>query len=971
MAIDWALSAALIAHLKKIFDSQADRAVSRQADGIVGRIYRRFVPDKHLVDANKIFVGRFAKELDSAIDLPELQMSSYQEALERFLCNPSVQDILAAPLDGTSPLDWEILKGIWESIGSAVEDRLIELPADFDWAKVAKRYAEAVKNQMLADPELRPIVSAVAAARTAEATERTAIALEKHASASRIFDLVRYAAAVKTHFSYLILGPLDADWTQYENRVRLEAVYVPQSVKRAIPASDLMRDYKRRQKPAARAVGGEQVDESGRQEPEYSGSSYTRSMDPADDQRRSRKDEQELREEISKVERQAAEYSQVLSTPLMQIIDNARYARIVLLGDPGLGKSTLLKLLTLRWANAPDRPLALFMELRRAAEYENLLDYMESGPLPTCCFPKAELDDYLKKNPSLVLFDALDEVSEGLRTDAVLRITSFVNDYPNARVIVTTRIRGYHPGSTHPEILGSAGFEQFTLQDFDEPEIDSFISLWHRHAFTVESDKARYEQRVRRAVDESSAIRELACNPLLLTLMVIVSRTQDLPRDRCKLYEKCSELLLKNWDLEKFPELKERRDDRDIKDKVGPDQKMRILELVAAAMQKERTGLEGNLIAQEKLSAIVTGELAVLGVQPAWAVADDLIWMLRERNFMLGYLGGRQYAFVHRTFLEYFSARDFKFRLERTSSLSLSDLCLFFRQNWQWDVWHEVLRLLCGIIGAEHAGKCISELLAQATRRNGYQAVFLAAQCLQEVREIGSVAAMRAQARNMLLELADFKFPFYEAGDAATKERIRIQIAATMELARGWRDDGEILPWLMDRAANAEGWAARYSALSVLGRGWRSDHHVLKLLKTCAVGDSSPPVRQVAARELARGWCDLPDTLPYLKEIVLLDDDPSVRGTVVDEVARIWRDDPETLPWLVALASIGGDPARQRAALLAAQRGWANHPSVSQLLDELEWDGEPEIDFDEIEPWLAAPFSVYRLDEESEASSES
>jgi hypothetical protein len=47
-------------------------------------------------------------------------------------------------------------------------------------------------------------------------------------------------------------------------------------------------------------------------------------------------------------------------------------------------------------------------------------------------------------------------------------------------------------------------------------------------------------------------------------------------------YERCAQLLLKNWDVEKFPELKERKEPRDIKDKLGPDQKMWILEQVVS-----------------------------------------------------------------------------------------------------------------------------------------------------------------------------------------------------------------------------------------------------------------------------------------------------------------------------------------------------------------------------------------------------
>src|SRR5205823_584588 len=129
---------------------------------------------------------------------------------------------------------------------------------------------------------------------------------------------------------------------------------------------------------------------------------------------------------------------------------------------------------------------------------------------------------------------------------------------------------------------------------------------------------------------------------------------------------------------EKFPELKEMKDTRDIRDKLGPDQKMRILEQVAAAMQQERSGLAGNMIAEEKLKQIVETALTQLGVPEPWDVAEGLIQMLRKRNFMLGYLGDRQYAFVHRTFLEYFCARDLKYRLEKTTTFFLDGLLQVF-----------------------------------------------------------------------------------------------------------------------------------------------------------------------------------------------------------------------------------------------------------------------------------------------------
>ena len=836
---------------------------------------------------------RFSKELDSAMDLPTLLAEGYQEALKLFLSNPSVQDALLAPLDGESQLNWEVLRGTWAEL------RLIVLPGDFDWAKVARTYRESLKLLMLADPELRPVIEAMASLRTAAAVERLA-------GPARSFDLSRYAGALKEAYAHLKLGPLDPDWTHYDGRVRLESVYVPQSVKQALPPRDLTRDYLRTLKEEGRADGIE-------------------------------RDEEEL-------EHWKEEYAQLRTRPLMETVDDPAHERVVLLGDPGLGKSTLLKHLALRWAEAPGRPVTLLIELRRASResgHGSFLDYLETGAGQTCCLPKVELDEHLRNNASLVLFDGLDEVPERSRTDAVSDIIRFAGDYPKARIIVTTRIDGYHPGSTHPEQFRDAKFQQFTLQDFDESEIHRFIRLWHQEAFRDPAERTRYESRVRKAIEDSPAIRELAANPLLLTMMAIVSRTQDLPRDRGKLYERCAELLLKNWDLEKFPELKEKKEARDIKDKLGPDQKMRILEQVAAAMQQERTGLAGNLIAEDKLKQIVENELAQLGVERPWSVADGLIWMLRERNFMLGYLGGRQYAFIHRTFLEYFCARDLKYRLERTSSLSVDGLRLLFQERWQQDEWHEVLRLLCGLIGAEYAAQCASELLTQGGQTEGHRAVFLAAQCLREIRELGWIREVRGRAREMLLPLTRLHRAYsYEPHGPKAVEAYRIRIRAVQELARGWKDDPSTLPLLKDCAVRDEQPAVRWTAVKELARGRKEDPDTLPWLKGRATRDEDWRLRQAAVEELARSWKDHPDTFPWLKDRATRDEDWRLRQAAVEELARGWKDHPDTLPWLKDRAARDERGAVRRVALAELARGWKEHPDTVRWLKDRAARGE-------------------------------
>lgn len=74
---------------------------------------------------------------------------------------------------------------------------------------------------MLADPALRPIIQAVIAIRTAEASEKNIAALNRLAPFSRTFDLSRYAEVLHRAYCHLKLGSLDSDWTDYERRVRL------------------------------------------------------------------------------------------------------------------------------------------------------------------------------------------------------------------------------------------------------------------------------------------------------------------------------------------------------------------------------------------------------------------------------------------------------------------------------------------------------------------------------------------------------------------------------------------------------------------------------------------------------------------------------------------------------------------------------------------------------------------------------
>jgi hypothetical protein len=900
MLIEWAvISAAIAPHVKKYIAEKAGKLAKDYADSQLSQLYKKVVTPEKLMKATESFVVGFDKELYSAADLPTLTIPAYREALKTFLSDPDVIEALETPLDGESTLDIDLLSRKWSYLLGGDRKPLIALPDDFDWDGLAARYCKSLQKQALADPELRQIVQARAALRTAQAVAVIAGPIKP-------FDLVRYAQTVRESFSHLRFGSLDADWAAYENRVHLENVYVPQSAKQALPPRDLTRDYLRELKERGVGVRDEQL------------------------------------------QQQSEGYAELRAVPILEVVDDPTHNHLVVLGDPGLGKSTLLKYLALRWAQDPRRLLALLIELRRTVGESGEIDflgYLERGAGQTLPLPRLELDAHLKNAGSLVLFDALDEVSEGHRSDVVLRIIAFSREYPRARIIVTTRIHGYHPGSCHPEQFRDAQFLQFTLQDFDPEEINQFVTTWHKEAFQKPDERLRYERRLSKALADSPAIKELACNPLLLTMMAILNRVQDLPRDRGRLYESCADLLLKNWDLEKFPELMELKDTRDIVDKLGPEQKTRILELVADAMQRERTGLAGNIIGEEKLKRIVEEQLTELGVAQSWAVADSLIAMLRERNFMLAYLGDRQYAFVHRTFLEYFCARDLKYRLQNTSDFTIDRLLDVFKECWRQDEWQEILALLCGMIGPEYAAKSISELLEHETAEGGYGAVILAARCLEEIRQLGSISDLRNRVHQGLFRLVAFDFPNkYDPNSQEATQVARVHRQAVSSLARGWKEDPATLQWLKERVALDQSESVRNAAVQAICNGWKEDPSTYAFLLECATKHNDENLRGLALSEMCVHWRNAADVPGFVQLRAANDPSERVRLMALALLVTTRKDDPDILPFLKGRALQEKDPTPRYFAMFAVLNGWGKVPEIAGwALENFKAEKEAEL----------------------------
>ncbi|MGC9396221.1 MAG: SUMF1/EgtB/PvdO family nonheme iron enzyme [Anaerolineae bacterium] len=377
--------------------------------------------------------------------------------------------------------------------------------------------------------------------------------------------------------------------------------------------------------------------------------------------------------------------------PVLEALSS--YPRLVLRGEAGSGKSTLVNFVTVclagDWLNSPDanlRRLGDAWRLPRLLPVRVVLrDYAARG-LPsdqdlwafiqtelarveTCdgaldaCLPV--LETYLKqRDGALLLLDGLDEVPEVHRYRLRLKaaVEQFSCDFPHCRILVTTRPYAYQD----PEAYLS-GFEARRLASFNEEQIKDFIPRWYAHVGAKDpalgpDNAARYAEQLVNAVEHNPRLAALAPNPLLLTLMTSLHRWREggsLPERRQELYEQSVMLLLDLWqrpkqlfDAQGQPTSKE----YDVFTELGIAQEelRRALNRVAyEAHWKQPTLVGTHDIRAGELAGALYEEADKAKIQGQQRIIDYLI---NRAGLLIEREQGRVYTFPHRTFQEYLAA---------------------------------------------------------------------------------------------------------------------------------------------------------------------------------------------------------------------------------------------------------------------------------------------------------------------------
>ncbi|MEG4149254.1 HEAT repeat domain-containing protein [Microcoleus sp. Pol12B5] len=852
-------------------------------------------------DPRKVAAGKAIKKFLELVEqqlkiggLSPEQRKLYIKDVKQFINNKSVKQILGKAFESDrESLDAELLEQTWDQLD------LTPLPARFKWQTIANQYLAEVQEILFDSQELRDILTAQNLDSIQKNTQETAGIIPD-------FDLRQYQEALCERYSNLNLSSVDPNTYDYREKLKVWQIFIFQDV-RSIYESFLPQAYEIPKEHQRRLQDSNQLDAIDLENLE----NYRRGY-----------------------------FFQPIVSVLDVINDKQKYPYIVILGDPGSGKSTLLQYLALNWARSPlntltSLPIPLLIELRtyirsgESGHCKNFLEFFHQSPGSICHLNQHQLQEQLKAGDAVVMFDGLDEIFDpGKREDVITAIHRFTNEYPGVRVIVTSRIIGYKP-----QRLQDAEFHHFILQDLNAEQIQDFVRRWHELTFTEAVEKARISERMKRALTYSSTIRDLAGNPLLLTIMAILNRGQELPRDRAELYNQASRVLLYQWDVERSLVEDSRLDPKTIDAK----DKQEMLRRVAYKMQAAPEGLAGNIISAEDLENILTAYLKNKDFDRPKERAKLIINQLRTRNFILCYLGADTYGFVHRTFLEYFCASEVVERFQKTQEISLEELKTdVFGKHWDDESWQEVLCLIAGLIAGKFTGKLIEFLIEQEGEAKNFSNLFLAAKCLDEVRERKEIVAVEGQLLERLKELTKYDLNYYYEADeeeGTLVAEIRTQVVSA--IAYTWKDDAKTLPWLKQQAQFDEDSDVRRAALQELARGWKDDPETLHWLKQLAQSDDDWYVRNAAVQELARRWKDDPATLPFLKQLAQSEDNDTVQFAAIPELARGWKDDPETLLFLKKVAQFDDNVTAQLAAVGELAREWKDDPETLQWLKQL------------------------------------
>ncbi len=695
---------------------------------------------------------------------------------------------------------------------------------------------------------------------------------------------------------------------------------------------------------------------------------------------------------------------------LGELVGQERWA--VLLGDPGAGKTTLIRWLALQFARSlldgetrvrvpgeqvradADAPKAeAWVDLGparlpaplRLADYAaarwkdghdsalSLFDYLGKQPWlrhplhPDQAVGQAIVHEALRQGRALILLDGLDEITDQFRrgqvVDAIVHfLRTWVRDplsglcaaeegyapaqeraeeRPRAQggnqVLITSRPIGYYLAPLPPTLA------HYTVEEMSEPAIAAFCRAWTAavHQETGAGDPAADAKALRQAVldPDRPALREIAANPLLLTILAGLFYTLKgrLPERRVELYDEMVEAFIRQrheaWQAQGLS-----------------DARFRFAMGYAAVQLHANPERASQLAGEDDLKEWLAEALEAFEGQYAPKQDEQAETLFASAAGLGGFLlerGDGAYGFIHRTLQEYFAA----LYLAHNRATVAGEVC----RRLDEPAWHVPLTLAVAHTAAKKKRalpgllRAILDAPEPAPGLLPRNALFLAA-CLPECQEPPPAELAAEVVGQLLAAYADRAWPVDETtrplevlrraierslrplrrqpgaqqalADALTgADPARRLAAGELILALDWQERALVGPLLAATRDHAEPVAVIREAL---WRCVRADPGALS-------GQELPLRRLLASRETVNALRQRPAWLAIVQSLYLRPDwtlgQPLDAAAVcfdsllTPDLLQAWQEgwsDEQLLDQLMAWAGRAGDPALARDAAWAA-----------------------------------------------------
>ena len=363
-------------------------------------------------------------------------------------------------------------------------------------------------------------------------------------------------------------------------------------------------------------------------------------------------------------------------------------SKVVIIGQPGSGKTTLIRYLALLLAERkkniisssqiPNKLPILISLAEHVPQIQknnkitlaNLIEiyYEEKGVR----FPSGWLHKQLQNGRCAVLIDGLDVVAlSSLKQEVVNWVQQQMTLYAKSRFVISSRPQGY----TDNPLLGVTVLQ---VKDFSFDQVEQFVNNWY---LANEKERSKQDdpyvkiraqegaQKLIYRLRENTDLHKLSTNPLLLTMISIVfSVRENLPGKRVELYEDMIEVSLQQ---------KYRLSFDAINDPLTRLQKEQVLQRLAYHMMIEKT----TKIKTKELQNVIRTPLSSIS---SHLKGDEFVKLIETVYGLLVEKENGEYAFTHQTFQEYLASR-YIVRNKRYLQVLLDSL----GDSW----WEETIRL--------------------------------------------------------------------------------------------------------------------------------------------------------------------------------------------------------------------------------------------------------------------------------------